>query len=101
LFATSLDTALIGLFILFLGFEIGLVASLPLFSEILPDARAIMLSGVAAAAAAGRLIGALLGGSLFGITDDFVIIGLVATLIGCGAAFTIWRFVHIAESEST
>lgn len=97
LFASTLSSALIGLFIMFLAVEIGIVGSIPLFSEILPESRAIMMSGVSAAAAFGRLVGALLGGSLFQIMGDFVLIGLVATVIGCTAAFTMWRFVHIVE----
>ena len=101
LLATSLDGALVGLFIMFLGFEIGIVGSIPLFSEILPHARAIMLSGVAAAAAFGRLVGAVLGGSLFQFSGDFVMIGLVATVIGCAATFAMWRYVHINEEAET
>jgi len=83
--ATTLDSALVGLFIMFLAVEVAIVGSIPLFTEILPDARAIMMSGITAGGAGGRLLGAVIGGALLSISGDFVLIGAVATAVGIGA----------------
>lgn len=63
--AGSLPLALIGLFLVFISFEIAIVASLPLMTEQLPQARGFMMSVNVAAHGAGRMIGALAGGWLF------------------------------------
>lgn len=90
---TDLTGALIGLFIMFITVEIGIVASLPLFTEVLPHARAVMMSGVAGFASLGRLIGGLIGSALFAWLGDFVLIGGIATLIGLIGCVALWRFV--------
>ncbi len=90
---TSLPLALFGIFVMFLFVEIGIVASIPLFSEVMPEARAVMMSGVIGAASFGRFLGAALGGALLALIGDFAIIGLVSTVIGLTAAFSMWRFV--------
>jgi predicted MFS family arabinose efflux permease len=63
--AGSLPLALIGLFLVFITFEIAIVASLPLMTEQLPQARGFMMSVNVAAHGAGRMLGALMGGWLF------------------------------------
>lgn len=94
----SLIVALIGLFVMFLFVEIGIVASLPLFTEVLPESRAVMMSGVIGAASGGRLLGAILGGAIYALSGDFVVMGGIAMLIGFGSFFMLWRFVPEAES---
>ncbi|MEQ9033254.1 MAG: MFS transporter [Aggregatilineales bacterium] len=89
----SLVAALIILFIMFLFVEIGIVAAIPLFSEIMPEARAVMMSGVMGAAAGGRLTGALLGSIIYELSGNFFIIGIVSTVIGATSVFMLWRYV--------
>ena len=90
----SLPIALIGLFLIFFFFEIAIVASIALFTEILPDARAVMMSGVVGGHSLGRLLGAFLGGLLYATTGDFQLMGTIATLIGIAATAMMWRFIH-------
>ena len=58
----TLFLALLSLFFVFLFFEFVIVTSLSLFTEVLPDARATMMSALVAAFSVGRVVGALLGG---------------------------------------
>lgn len=90
----SLAAALVGLFILFLFIEIAIVSSVAFFTEVLPDARSVMMSSNVGAHSSGRLLGALIGGQLYGLTGSIPLIGLVATLIGLGAFGMMWRYVH-------
>jgi predicted MFS family arabinose efflux permease len=57
----SLTNALIALFALFLFFEIAFVGGMPLLTEIVPAARAMVMSIALAAASLGRAIGASVG----------------------------------------
>jgi predicted MFS family arabinose efflux permease len=93
----SLPFALLGLFVMFLAVEVAIVASIPLFTEIMPQARAVMMSSVGGAAASGRLLGALLGGLLYSLTGSFILMGLIATLVGVGAVLLM--AYTIAERE--
>lgn len=61
----SLPWALSGLFILFLAFEFTVVTGLSLATELVPAARATMMSGFFAAAGMGRVVGALIGGPVW------------------------------------
>lgn len=63
--ARSLPLALGGLFFVFIAFEFTLVASLPLMTELLPQARGRVMTTNVAAHAAGRMLGALLGRLVF------------------------------------
>jgi len=65
LLGRSLIGALGGLFLVFLAFEFAIVTSFSLFTEVLPGARATMLSAYVAALGAGRVVGALAGGALW------------------------------------
>ena len=77
----SLPLAMTGMFLLFVLTEVAIVASITLFTEILPEARAVMMSANISAASLGRLIGALLGGSLLALTNNFALVGVVAMTI--------------------
>ena len=57
--------ALTGLFLIFLTFEFTIVTSMSLFTELLPEYRATMMSGFFAAAGMGRIAGALMGGHVW------------------------------------
>jgi predicted MFS family arabinose efflux permease len=65
LLGSSLAIALGGLFFVFISFEVTLVTSLSLCTEIMPVQRATMVAGFFAAAGIGRVLGAFLGGYLW------------------------------------
>ncbi len=59
--SSSLELALIMLFIIFISFEITVVGGVPLMTELVPHARAVVMSLIIAAGALGRTLGAFLG----------------------------------------
>ncbi len=61
----TLPLALMGLFVTFLTFEFTIVTAFSLFTEILPTARATMMSSSVAAISIGRAIGARVGGPVW------------------------------------
>lgn len=61
----ALPLVLAAYFVVFLFFEITVVGGVPLLTEIVPAARAVVMSSVLAAAAVGRALGAWLGPWLF------------------------------------
>jgi predicted MFS family arabinose efflux permease len=65
LLGTTLSGSLIGLFIFFISFEFTFVTTIPLLTELVPDARATLMAANITAAACGRALGALLGPRLF------------------------------------
>ena len=69
LLGTSQTGALLGLFLVYLTFEFAVVAILPLMTELMPVARASVMSANIAGHSLGRMLGALMGGFLlpFGI----------------------------------
>jgi predicted MFS family arabinose efflux permease len=87
----SLGFALAGMFFVFLFFEIVMVTSVSLSTELLPGARATMMSGFYALCGIGRMVG-VLGAGLFwkigGIqmvawsSACFTILGLISLLWG-------------------
>jgi DHA1 family inner membrane transport protein len=60
-----LELALGGLFLVFITFELTIVATIPLMTELVPEARSRVLSATVAFHAGGRMTGALLGAALF------------------------------------
>jgi predicted MFS family arabinose efflux permease len=97
--STSLTTALISLFILFLFFEMTAVGGVPLMTELVPSARSIVLSVVLAAAGVGRALGALLGPIIWA-QGDFNLLGLVAALIMGLAVIILALWVREGSSEA-
>ena len=75
-----------GLFLIFFSFELAIVAMLSLCTELVPSARATMMSSFLAAAGLGRVGGALAGGFVWPMAGMGGI-GLITTL-GCMAAIT-------------
>jgi len=59
--SATLVAALIALFLLFLFFEMTVVGGVPLMTEIVPEARGVVMSVVLATAGLGRALGALIG----------------------------------------
>nr|PZN51072.1 MAG: hypothetical protein DIU68_17160 [Chloroflexota bacterium] len=98
--ASSLPIALGGVFLMFLGFEIAIVASIPLFTEVVPHARGVVMSSNMAAHSLGRLTGAVLGAALFRAGDSLLLTGAVAMLVGLGSAFILRRYLHEPEVEA-
>ncbi len=80
LIGRTLPLALIGLFVTFLTFEFTIVTAFSLFTEILPDARATMMSSSLAASSMGRVVGALVGGSVW-LAGGLLATGLVSAAI--------------------
>lgn len=85
----SLPLAVLWLFVMFIGVETAIVASFPLFTEVLPEARAAMMSAIVSAHSVGRLTGAALGGALF-VVASYGLVGVVSMVIGLGAVGCIW-----------
>lgn len=69
--------ALTGMFFLFFIFEFSMVAMMTLGTELLPQARATMMSSFMAAAGLGRVAGALMGGTLW-LSGGITIVCLVS-----------------------
>ncbi len=104
---SSLGIAQAALFLMFFGAETGIVASIPLFSEILPSSRSVMMSTLIGGASLGRLVGSVLGGGIYSITGNFALLGVLSLVIGLGSAALLWRFVaehpsieNVSPSES-
>jgi len=57
--------AMIGLFLMFITFEVAVVTSISLMTEILPQARATLLAANVSAYSGGRALGAFIGPMLF------------------------------------
>ncbi len=86
----TLPMALGGLFFIFLTFEFAIVTSMSLFTELLPEYRATMMSGFFAAAGVGRIAGAMMGGHVW-LAGGILSTGLVsASAIGLGLASLAW-----------
>lgn len=87
----TLPLAMTGLFCVFLTFEFTMVTSFSLSTELMPTARATMMSGFYATSGIGRMIGVLIGGALWkigGITAvawtsaGFTVLGLLSIVWG-------------------
>ena len=89
LLGQSLPLALAGLFLTFITFEFSVVTSFSLFTEVLPKARASMMSSLLAAAGIGRVIGALVGGPIW-FTGGMMAVGLVSTAVSTLALACLW-----------
>src|SRR5690606_22495309 len=96
-----LAAALVGLFITFVGVEIAIVSSLSLFTEILPKARVVMMSSNVGAQALGRLLGGVVGGVGYSLTESFSAVGVLAMGIGLIAAALLYFKIHEQETPVT
>lgn len=91
--------ALFGLFVFFLTFEFTLVSTLPLMTELVPEARATLMATTAASHSLGRMIGSLIGPILFssGLGANAVA-GVIMNIVALG--LLIW-FVRERLDRST
>ena len=86
----TLPLALIGLFVTFLTFEFTIVTAFSLFTEILPGARATMMSSSLAASGMGRVVGALIGGPVW-LAGGLMATGLVSAVVsGLALVCLVW-----------
>jgi DHA1 family inner membrane transport protein len=86
----TLSSALMGLFVTFLTFEFTIVTAISLFTEILPAARATMMSSSVAAISIGRVIGALVGGPVW-LAGGMLATGIVSAAVsGLALVLLVW-----------
>jgi predicted MFS family arabinose efflux permease len=94
LFGSSLPVAIGGIFIMFLGYEIAVVAAIPLYTELLPTARGSMMAAVIGGVSLGRLTGGLTGALVYNTAGV-----AVNSLVACGVLLIgmtlFWRAVHV------
>lgn len=76
--SVSLTVALIGLFVFYLGFEVALVATLPLATELSPSSRAVYMTLLVAAFTLGRAILTPFATPLFDAFGIWAVCGLAA-----------------------
>ena len=82
----NLSWAMAGLGLFFISFEISLVSSLTLMSEVVPEARATMIAATLGGFSLGRLLGSLIAPGLFAIS--FWAVCLAAAFLNlCAAGF--------------
>lgn len=93
----TLPGALLGLFIFYITFEFTLVSSIPLMTELVPAARATLLSGNIAALSGGRVVGALIGPTLF--ARGMVVIGVAAAALNLAALAALIFVVRERQAE--
>lgn len=92
LLGRNLAGALAGLFLLYLTFEFTIVSSIPLMTELVPEARATMMASNVGSHSVGRALGALIGPVLFGI--GLVANGVVAAGLDLLALVVLLLFVR-------
>lgn len=94
--SNHLISALVTLFMVFFCFELTVVGSLPLFSELVPKARGLVLAFTAGFASLGRALGSLIGPAIweqFGFLGNGIASGLVMLI----ALFLFSRYLKVDE----
>lgn len=89
LFGHTLPLALAGLFVVFLSFEFAVVTTISLATEVLPSARATMMSSLIATMSVGRVIGALTGGITW-VSGGLTAISLVSAFATALSLVCLW-----------
>lgn len=96
LLSGSLPLAMLGIFILFVSIETAVVASISLFSEILPQSRVLMMGTNIGANSLGRFVGAALGAFIYSTSNSsFMLIGFFSGILAVIAVIVMWRLIHI------
>ncbi len=98
--SNSLATSLISLFTLFLCFEMSVVGSIPLMTELVPSSRGVVMSTVLATSGLGRGIGALIGPRISEY-GGFKVIGIVAASIMLVAIMMLGIWIRESQGEHT
>jgi len=97
----SLPAAMLGIFLMFIAIEAAIVSALPLFSEILPQARAVMMSANVGAHSLGRVAGGALGAVIYKFSGgNFLAIGLAAGGLGILAFLIMLRLVPAVTQKT-
>ena len=86
----SLWLALAGMFLVFFAYEFTIVTSFSLSTELLAESRATMMAGFYATAGIGRMIGVLLGGSLWQLGGLKAVAWTALVLTGLGLLSLLW-----------
>ncbi|MDQ7025872.1 MAG: MFS transporter [Anaerolineae bacterium] len=88
----SLTAALVGLFFFYLTFELSLVATIPLATELSPNARAMYMTLLVSAFTFGRAVFTPLAPLLF----NYGLLANVLVAIGLNlvALVAVWKFIH-------
>src|SRR5690606_27348220 len=90
LMAGSLLGAQIALFLFYISFEFYIVSSLPLMTEVMPQARTTMMAGFFTSASVSRALASLVVPSLFGLGFGLVVGATVlANLLAVGFVRTV------------
>ena len=92
-FAGSLAVGLAMLAVAYFGFELTIVSSIPLMTEIVPGARARFLAMVQVSGQAARAVGAAVGPALFS-RGGMLANGLTSAIIDITALVILLRLVH-------
>ena len=96
----SFPGAMAALFSVFLFTEFAIVAALSLSTEVMPEARATMMSGYVAAASLGRVVGALVGGLLWSV-GGLTTVALVSASINTLAMLSVLWGLRFWDSAGT
>jgi MFS transporter, DHA1 family, inner membrane transport protein len=90
----NLTLALFGLFIIFISFEFTIVTAFSLCTELLPDSRGTMMASFLAAAGAGRVMGAMIGGAVWtaGGIPLTILVSLLVNVLAFLSLF--WGLYH-------
>lgn len=95
LLGANASRATLGLFLFYLTFEVVIVSSIPLMTELVPAARATMMASNVAGLSLGRAAGAIMGPALF--ATDLLPNGVAAAAINALALLVLLRFVQLPE----
>ena len=86
----TLPLALAGMFMVFLSFELSMVCSFSLSTELMPRARATMMAGFYATSGVGRMIGVLVGAVLWKVGGITGVAWTAAGLTTLGLLSLLW-----------
>lgn len=89
----NLNLALAGLFFFYLTFELSVVASIPLATELSPDSRAMYMTMLMTAVTLGRAILTPVAPALF--ASGLLANCLVAAGLNFIAIFVVWRYITV------
>jgi predicted MFS family arabinose efflux permease len=85
-----------GLFLFYIAFEFTLVSSIPLMTEILPEARATLMAANSAGVSLGRSAGALLAPPLYAFGSSGSGPGGLGGILFCGLAAAFINLLALA-----
>jgi len=90
LIGINMTMAMVGMFLVFLFFEITMVTSFSLSTELMPESRATMMAGFYATSGVGRMLGVVLGGVAWQAGGIQAVSWGAAGLTGLGLVSLLW-----------